>query len=271
MINTSSLGSNFFLSLLAGQAVLTHGIRYTPLACNVGIADDVDAPLDSCTPFSTLVDTTLSADPNARVTVPCGTCAIVDYTDGSTVSFPGGLDVVGRLHFPTTTNVLFETPMIYVQGLFDLPAPLETPNRLTVKLVGTQSYWFTPYDGSTSAQSVGKKPFVVAGGGKIHVRAVPEHCPAWTHLVEKENDNRIVVNSEFASCVEVGDQILVTSSEFMFVCCAFYTGLVLLMHDRMTTTRIIRESLWALFSLYAYDGISHFSLCQKIPSKPFSI
>lgn len=199
--------------LLLGRVV--ESINYAPLACNNGIAE-ITAPIDdSCIPFSKLVDDTLSADPNGRVVVPCGTCSIVDYDDGSTVNLPNGLNIVGRLHFPTTTNVKISTTVVYVQGLLDLPAPLDGGNELTIHLYGNGTYWFTPYDGSTEAQAVGKKPFVVAGG-QIYVQARPMHCQSWTQLIEKVTDYKLRVSNDFANCLNWNDEILVTSSELLF-------------------------------------------------------
>ncbi len=77
---------------------------------------------------------------------------------------------------------------------------------------GTDEYWFTPHDGSTDAQAVGKKPFVVAGG-KINIQAVPKECESWTHLIEKVTDHSLKVSNDFAHCLKWNDQLLVTSSK----------------------------------------------------------
>mmetsp|Transcript_22780 Transcript_22780/g.35012 ORF Transcript_22780/g.35012 Transcript_22780/m.35012 type:complete len:125 (-) Transcript_22780:549-923(-) len=89
---------NALLSLLPllGQVVKSQS-NYAPLSCNANTVVDINAPIDTCTPFSQLVNETLSADPNGRIVVPCGTCSIVDYTDGSTIDLPNGLNIVGRL------------------------------------------------------------------------------------------------------------------------------------------------------------------------------
>ena len=201
--------SFLLLPLLLGRVV--ESINYSPLACNDGVAE-VTAPIDSCTPFSKLVNETLSADQSGRIVVPCGTCSIIDYTDGETVTLPNGLNIVGRLHFPSTSNVKISTTMVYVQGLLDLPTPLESGNEVTINLYGSDEYWFAPYDGSTDAQAVGKKPFVVAGG-KIHIQAVPNECEAWSHLVEKVTDYKLRVSNDFADCLKWNDELLVTSSK----------------------------------------------------------
>lgn len=201
--------SFILLPLLLGRVV--ESINYSSLACNDGVAE-ITAPIDSCTPFSNLVNETLSADPDGRVVVRCGSCSIVDYTDGETITLPNGLNIVGRLHFPSTSNVKISTTMVYVQGLLDLPEPLEGGNKVTMNLFGTEEYWFTPYGGSTDAQAVGKKPFVVAGG-KIHIQAVPKECESWTHLIEKVTDFSLKVSNDFAHCLKWNDQLLVTSSK----------------------------------------------------------
>ena len=206
--------SSALLSLLPllGQTVESQ-LNYAPLSCNDNTVVDINGPIDMCTPFSQLVNETLTADPNARIVVPCGLCSIVDYTNGSTIILPNGLNIVGRLHFPTSTNVKIETTNIYVQGLFDLPSPLDNNNELTIHLYGTNEYWFSPHDGSTGAQKVGKKPFVVAGG-QIHIQAVDEACESWTQLITKVDDYSLRVKNDFADCLKLNDEILVTSSKY---------------------------------------------------------
>ncbi len=88
-----------------------------PLLGRVGAEITAPTDIDSCTPFSNLVNETQSADPDGRVVVPFGTCSIVDYTDGETVTLPNGLNIVGRLHFPTTSNVKISTTVVYVQAV----------------------------------------------------------------------------------------------------------------------------------------------------------
>lgn len=81
---------------------------YSPLQCNVDAAIDNDeACLTSAVSFKSLVEeytsTTIASNGTtaaAPLVIPCGQCVNVDYDNGTTVTLPGGLDVVGRLHFP---------------------------------------------------------------------------------------------------------------------------------------------------------------------------
>lgn len=60
---------------------------------------------------------------------------------------------------------------------------------------------------------MGTNPVVVAGG-KLNINAYDECCPAWTRLVSKVSNTQLKVDPAFASCVGVGNSILVTSSEW---------------------------------------------------------
>ena len=63
---------------------------YYELGCNTNIGSE--ECLTNAVPFSELV----TAAPAMRIVVPCGICAFMDYTDGSTVTLPpNGLDIVG--------------------------------------------------------------------------------------------------------------------------------------------------------------------------------
>ncbi len=90
-----------------------HGtISYGELSCNANAAVDIksQACLDAALPFSQLVESLAAAgDNNDVLVVPCGECYTMDYTNGEVVTLHGGMDVLGRLHFPSTSNVMLNT------------------------------------------------------------------------------------------------------------------------------------------------------------------
>lgn len=207
---------------------------YKPLQCNEAILAN-DTCLASAVPFSNLVADQLGANPiNGPVVVPCGQCVAVDITDGSTLTLPKGLDIIGRLHFPPTANVVINTTAVFVQGQLDMTEPTTTPGAddiftsshndpqaaVTITLFGVEDQYFFPYTGCngeyldtcTEKKNLGTKPIVVAGG-KLNIQARNSTCPSWTHLVEKVSDTELRLDSAFASCVNVGDSLAVTSDE----------------------------------------------------------
>eukprot|EP00593_Proboscia_inermis_P002038 CAMPEP_0171295950 /NCGR_PEP_ID=MMETSP0816-20121228/4613_1 /TAXON_ID=420281 /ORGANISM="Proboscia inermis, Strain CCAP1064/1" /LENGTH=220 /DNA_ID=CAMNT_0011769025 /DNA_START=46 /DNA_END=705 /DNA_ORIENTATION=+ len=147
---------------------------FGPLQCNVDASIHSDECLSNAVGFSTLFS---EEELFATLTIPCGRCVTMDYTDGETITIPGGLNVVGRLHFPSSTNVVVRTTAVFVQGSWSMDIPGEG-NRVTVSLFGSEEQTLYPhnscceniddaygYDCSCSmAEGIGKKPFVVAGG-----------------------------------------------------------------------------------------------------------
>ena len=141
---------------------------YQTPSCNTVDIETCD--VSTATPFSSLVAS--AAASNSRVVVPCNTCAVVDYTSYETVDLPEGLDVVGRLIFPSTANVMLNATSVFVQGMLDLETPDEG-NRVTVNLYGgVEEVYFYPHDQCDGGydpscehrENLGFKPFVVAGG-----------------------------------------------------------------------------------------------------------
>ena len=155
---------------------------FAPLQCNIDAAIDSDECLANAVGFSTL----FSEGESAPLTIPCGKCVVMDYTDGSTITVSGGLNVIGRLHFPPTANLVLRTTAVYVQGAWSMRIPDEG-NTVKVSLYGSGEKTFYPhasccenndidnvetdgydvygYDCKCSMpEGIGKLPFVVAGG-----------------------------------------------------------------------------------------------------------
>ena len=143
------------------------------MQCNIDASIHSDHCLSNAVGLSTL----FSEEESAFLTIPCGRCVIVDYTKGETITLSGGLNVVGRLHFPASANVVVRTTALYVQGLWSMDTPSEGKS-VTVSLYGSEEQLLHPhseccqniddvygYDCSCSLpEGIGKKPFVVAGG-----------------------------------------------------------------------------------------------------------
>lgn len=188
---------------------------YEPLSCNVDI-DSCDA--SSAAPLSTLVAAAEATNSSSHVVVPCNSCAYVDYSDGSVVTLPNGIDVAGRLIFPPSANVELRTRAVFVQGALDVAVP-DGNNRVTVSLYGEEEVRFYPHEmcggtydsGCEHGVNVGFKPIVVAGG-KLNIDAIDPACPSWTRLLYKVSNTKLRVDPDFAACLFPGDQILVTSS-----------------------------------------------------------
>lgn len=112
----------------------------------------------------------------------------MDYEDGSTVTIPGNgvLNVLGRLHFPSSASVVLRTKAVFVQGIWSMMIPDE--NKLVrVTLYGHEEHTIYPHDlcCNTSSKnifsrhaslcnpecedrkSIGMKPFAVVGGERV--------------------------------------------------------------------------------------------------------
>ena len=201
------------LLTIATTPSTVNALEYQTPTCNVALNTCSNS---SGTPLSSLIAT--AADNNTTVVVPCNACAYVDITDGSTVDLPYGIDIVGRLMFPPSANLEIKTTSVIVQGMMDIPR-LDTGNKITFNMYGTEDVYYYPHDECNGSydpscehrKNVGMKPIVVAGG-KMNIEAVDTSCPSWTKLKYKAGDDLLMLDSEFASCLKVGDDILVTSS-----------------------------------------------------------
>lgn len=169
--------SSFLIAaaLFASSSAMPEMAGFAPLHCNIDASIDSDECLANAVGFSTL----FSEDESAPLTIPCGKCVVMDYTDGSTITVSGGLNVIGRLHFPPTASVTLRTTAVYVQGGWSMGIP-EEGNTVKVSLYGNEEKTFYPhtsccenndidnvygYDCTCSmAEPIGKLPFVVAGG-----------------------------------------------------------------------------------------------------------
>ncbi len=128
MIFSAAAASSFAVAAIASSSLFLGSatasmVSYNPLSCNINIHS---CDIASATPLSSLIATTANNnDPSSHVTIPCNTCAYVDYKDGEVVTLPNGMDVVGRLIFPPSANVEIQLKALFVQGMLDMVKPHE--------------------------------------------------------------------------------------------------------------------------------------------------
>lgn len=180
---------HFLLAAIGGSGLLggaampmdhDHSGSFSPMHCNMN--------LDSaqCVPFSSL-----NVDSTQKVTIDCGTCVIMDAT--GELALEGGLDVIGKLVFPSSRSALtIATPFVFVQGAFVVePLPTKAAPQpdslLEIKMVGTNDVYFTPHHNQTFDKCNGggcnqsKKPFIVAGG-YVDIQGLDDSCHTWSRL-----------------------------------------------------------------------------------------
>ena len=209
-----------------GRDLMEGHPMYSPLQYNVDTAiDNDDLCLTSAVSFKSLVEEYIGSTASngttvmAPLVIPCGQCVTVDYNDGTTVTLPGGLDVVGRLHFPPTASITINTTAVFVQGRLDMTEPAPG-NSVTISLFGVEDQYLYPHgmcggeysSSCTARQNLGSKPIVVAGG-KLNVEAGrgAGTCASWTRLVAKISQTELKVDPAFAGCIKPGDSLMVTS------------------------------------------------------------
>lgn len=210
MMSISAAASSFVAAVVASSSLFGSAtasmMSYDPLLCNVDIHS---CDIASATPLSTII--AAGTDSSSHVTVPCNTCAYVDYTDGEIITLPNGIDVVGRLIFPPSANVEIKLKALFVQGMLDMVKP-DGDNQIVVSLYGEDEITFYPHESTgLDGVNIGAKPIVVAGG-QLNIDAVDANCPSWTRLTYKVSNTQLKVDPEFASCVNPGDELLISSS-----------------------------------------------------------
>jgi hypothetical protein len=129
-----------------------------------------------------------------EVSIPCGQCINLDV-GGDVLALTGGLNVIGKLVISTPIDI--ETPHVIVQGelLINSNKIWDGTQDITITLTGTGSKTFLPADSNASKCggnpcSVGKKPFVVAGG-RLLVDGMPSSdydTPTWVHIQDVKAD-----------------------------------------------------------------------------------
>lgn len=146
------------LAVLAASAAGISGVAgmtmdYAPLQCNLDASPSIESAdcLSSATTLSSLI--AMHGSSTMPLTIPCGTCAVVDQTDGSTINVQGGINVLGRLHFPPSSNVVIDTTAVFVQGLLSAEEP-SPGNRVKISLYGNDDVTFYPHEQCCSGTSM---------------------------------------------------------------------------------------------------------------------
>lgn len=168
---------------LGSSPALVGAVDFAPLSCNANLT------VADCDGATTLSSVLQASNGTSEARVPCGVCAVASVTDGSTLSFPAGLNVEGMLYFPSSANVTLEPRRVFVQGILkmDPPAP---GNQVKFRLVGPDEdeYLFPHPDNAMSCDAttgckVGKRPIAVAGG-RLDIKGMQgsETCPGYVPL-----------------------------------------------------------------------------------------
>jgi len=185
------------------QAASKENSSFGPLQCNENLSSF------ACIDFSDLV-----LDLSNEVEIPCGQCVHMGGVTGD-LEFKGGLNVVGRLHFPAgrETSLSITTPYLFVQGELTVDPESTIPAKamVTIKLSGTDDVSFSRYDDPGDIHNMGKKPVAVVGG-RFDVHAMPEACPSWLPLKDVRNANTEMVlpGQTAADCWAVGAEIAIS-------------------------------------------------------------
>lgn len=160
--------------------------EFGPLSCNANLISEGDCSTadGGGVSLSSLVNNTVSGE---EVVIPCGVCVSVDYDDNSVVDWDGGLNILGKLYVPSTASLTLRVRYVFVQGMLTMDAP-DSGSTVKFRLFGTDSESLFPAQDNelacdmTDGCSVGKKPFVIAGG-QVNIEGLSDPtCPSWVKL-----------------------------------------------------------------------------------------
>jgi len=169
-------------------------LHFEPLACNTNVHNEI------CQNFSEQ-----NYDLSQKVVIPCGTCILMDDSSEETLHFGKGLDVQGKLLFPSSSNLKkVVTPFVFVQGILIVEY---SPEKLEFQLVGTEDNIFISHPDQifsgcslqNNGCSVSKKAFVVAGG-TLSIHGIHPSCPyTWTKLQSTVDAGPASIDPSFLS------------------------------------------------------------------------
>jgi hypothetical protein len=138
---------------------------FVPLSCNANLASA------SCS--STWTNRFGSGTTqSSRIVIPCGQCITMNHP-GPTLTLQDGIDIQGKLVFPSNVNnLVINTAALIVQGQLDMQAttPVDGAPSIRIVMTGGNDQTFTPVGsnankcGGASQCAIGKKSFTVAGG-----------------------------------------------------------------------------------------------------------
>lgn len=189
---------------------------FLPQACNSGL----DAA-DCSTTLSSLVN----VNSGSEIVVDCGMCVTVDYVNGENVTLPLGINIIGKLYFPSSANLVLRTQHIFVQGELVIDPPREM-NIVKVLLFGTTNQSFIPHGENVVLCEVlgcdmSRKPIVVAGG-KVDIRGLEDpSCPSWVKLKNVSNIEHNFSDSCNELIIDNGDAEMGVSQPFYSTATSF--------------------------------------------------
>ena len=139
---------------------------FEPLSCNAN-------GFGPCQPFTEIFGTSRTFQD--LVTIPCGSCVVIDHPSGTNLNFRDGLDIRGKLIFPEPSDPEYQlrtrAPGIVVQGELEVMAtkPVDGDFNYRFVMVDDEDFSFTPAANnegvcSSGTCSGGKRSFTVAGG-----------------------------------------------------------------------------------------------------------
>ena len=193
--------------LQQAQQVVTYPDLHSPLPCNDESTMDC-----STTPLSSLVLTA-----GQPLTIPCGACVYIDTTDDSTLVFPDGIRIEGKLYSPPTASVTLRTTFVLVLGIWEMDEP--NSGQVKVSLFGEDDVSFVQHpqqpnpnacNATSGGCNIGKKVIAVAGGkaffqsfffctnqrltlmpGKLNIKGYDSACEAWEPLLNVSSSTTI--------------------------------------------------------------------------------
>jgi len=171
---------------------------FLPQSCNSGL-DTADC--------STTLSSLVNVSAGAEIVIECGKCVSVDYTSGEAVNISLGINVIGKLYFPSTANLVLRTQYLFIQGELVIDPP---QNQVKILLFGTNNQTLIPHGDNvglcgSNGCDMARKPIVVAGG-KVDIRGLEDpSCPSWVKLKNVSNFDRNIFDPCNELILENGD------------------------------------------------------------------
>ncbi len=149
----------------AGYPLVRESMIFHPLSCN----SDLDSADCSSTSLESIIASTTANNNNAtsEILIPCGTCATLTTSDGSTLDLSSStINIEGKLYVPPSAHVTIRTRGMFIQGELTIDPP-EGLDGLRVQLVGVEDVVFVPNGENVEKCGVGgcnegSKPVVVS-------------------------------------------------------------------------------------------------------------
>jgi hypothetical protein len=116
----------------------------------------------------------------------------MDINDNSTLTFSGGMRIIGKLIFPNEALVTIRTTSLIVEGELSMTSTDAVTGSPKVKFImtGTAAVTFTPTAPNstacgTSGCNIGPKAIVVAGG-QLNIKGISDTCPTVAYMEDMD-------------------------------------------------------------------------------------